>query len=455
MNTNIHQQVKEEKASQTPSIADMQVIPVAGRDSMLLNLSGAHGPFFTRNIVILKDSSGALGVGEVPGGERIRQTLEQAKPLVIDRPLGAVQSILQSVRCQFKDRDAGGRGVQTFDQRTTIHAVTALEAALLDLLGKFLGVPVAALLGEGQQRKKVKMLGYLFYIGDRKRTTLPYISEQEASDDWFRLRREEALTPGAIVRLAEAAQERYGFHDFKLKGGVLSGEEEIEAASALAKRFPEAKITLDPNGAWSLEEAIALCKGKRDVLAYAEDPCGAEAGYSGREIMAEFRRATGIPTATNMIATDWRQMGHAIQLNAVDIPLADPHFWTMQGSVRVAQMCHEWGLTWGSHSNNHFDVSLAMFTHVAAAAPGDITAIDTHWIWQDGQRLTKQPFSIADGYVQVPDQPGLGIEIDMEQVEKANELYEKMTAGERNDAVAMQFLIENWRFDPKRPCLVR
>ncbi len=76
-------------------------------------------------------------------------------------------------------------------------------------------------------------------------------------------------------------------------------------------------------------------------------------------------------------------------------------------------------------------------------------------IWQDGQRLTKQPFSIADGYVQVPDQPGLGIEIDMEQVEKANERYEKMKAGERNDAVAMQFLIENWRFDPKRPCLVR
>ncbi|MCY7770116.1 glucarate dehydratase [Bacillus haynesii] len=455
MNTNIHQQVKEEKSSQTPSIADMRVIPVAGRDSMLLNLSGAHGPFFTRNIVILKDSSGALGVGEVPGGEPIRQTLEQAKPLVIDQPLGAVQSILQSVRRRFKDRDAGGRGVQTFDQRTTIHAVTALEAALLDLLGKFLGVPVAALLGEGQQREKVKMLGYLFYIGDRKRTTLPYISEQEASDDWFRLRREKALTPGAIVRLAEAAQERYGFHDFKLKGGVLSGEEEIEAASALAKRFPEARITLDPNGAWSLEEAIALCKGKRDVLAYAEDPCGAEAGYSGREIMAEFRRATGIPTATNMIATDWRQMGHAIQLHAVDIPLADPHFWTMQGSVRVAQMCHEWGLTWGSHSNNHFDVSLAMFTHVAAAAPGAITAIDTHWIWQDGQHLTKQPFSIADGYVQVPDQPGLGIEIDMEQVEKANELYEKMTAGERNDAVAMQFLIENWRFDPKRPCLVR
>jgi glucarate dehydratase len=135
------------------------------------------------------------------------------------------------------------------------------------------------------------------------------------------------------------------------------------------------------------------------VLAYAEDPCGAENGYSGREVMAEFRRATGLPTATNMIATDWREMGHAIQLQSVDIPLADPHFWTMAGSVRVAQMCHDWGLTWGSHSNNHFDISLAMFTHVAAAAPGKITAIDTHWIWQDGQRLTKEPLQIVDGMV--------------------------------------------------------
>ena len=86
--------------------------------------------------------------------------------------------------------------------------------------------------------------------------------------------------------------------------------------------------------------------------------------------MAEFERATGLPTATNMIATDWRQLNHSLALQSVDIPLADPHFWTMQGSVRVAQLCQDFGLTWGSHSNNHFDISLAMFTHVAAAAPG-------------------------------------------------------------------------------------
>lgn len=440
----------------TPIITELLVIPVAGYDSMLLNLSGAHSPFFTRNIVIMKDNSGHTGVGEVPGGEKIRQTLEDAKPLVIGQSIGMYNNILNTVRQRFADRDSGGRGLQTFDLRITIHAVTALEAALLDLLGQFLGVPVAALLGTGQQRKEVEMLGYLFYVGDRQKTDLPYLSAPDAKDDWLRLRHEEALTPQEIVQLAEAAHDRYGFNDFKLKGGVLSGEEEIAAVTALAKRFPNARITIDPNGAWSLEEAIRLCRNQHHVLAYAEDPCGAENGYSGREVMAEFRRATGLPTATNMIATDWRQMGHTIQLHSVDIPLADPHFWTMQGSVRVAQMCHEWGLTWGSHSNNHFDISLAMFTHVGAAAPGKIAALDTHWIWQEGQeRLTKEPFKIIGGMVAVPDKPGLGVEIDMDQVEKAHQVYQKMGLGARNDAIAMQYLIPNWQFNNKQPCLVR
>jgi glucarate dehydratase len=441
--------------AKAPIITEMQVIPVAGHDAMLLNLSGAHGPFFTRNIVILKDNAGHTGVGEVPGGERIRQTLEDARSLVLGSTIGNYQKILNQVRQTFAERDAGGRGLQTFDLRITIHAVTGLEAALLDLLGQHLDVPVAALLGEGQQRDQVKMLGYLFYVGDQRETNLAYRSEPDADNDWFRVRHEKAMSAEAVVRLAEAAQAKYGFQDFKLKGGVLSGDAEIEAVTALAERFPEARITLDPNGAWPLKEAIRLCRDQHKVLAYAEDPCGAENGYSGREVMAEFRRATGLKTATNMIATDWREMGHAIQLQSVDIPLADPHFWTMQGSVRVAQLCHEWGLTWGSHSNNHFDISLAMFTHVAAAAPGDITAIDTHWIWQDGQRLTKAPLQIVDGCVQVPQKPGLGVELDMDQLAKAHELYKGMGLGARDDSVAMQFLIPGWTFDNKRPCLVR
>ena len=438
----------------TPHITRVQVIPVAGHDGMLLNLSGAHGPFFTRNLLVLTDSSGRTGVGEVPGGEKIRNTLEDARPLIEGQLLGNWNHILNSLRTAFAERDSGGRGNQTFDLRVAIHAVTAVESALLDLLGQFLGVPVAALLGEGQQRDSVAMLGYLFYVGDRQKTDLPYRSEP-GGDDWQRLRHEVAMDPKAIVRLAEAAHARYGFKDFKLKGGVLRGEEEIEAIVALSERFPDAGITLDPNGGWLLKDAIRLCRDRHKELAYAEDPCGAEGVFSGREVMAEFRRATGLRTATNMIATDWREMAHTIHLQSVDIPLADPHFWTMQGSVRVAQMCQTWGLTWGSHSNNHFDVSLAMFTHVGAAAPGQVTAMDTHWIWQDGQRLTKEPLQIKNGAIEVPKKPGLGIALDMVEVDKAHQLYLKHGLGARDDAIAMQYLMPNWTFNSKLPCMVR
>ena len=439
----------------TPTIKSLKAIPIAGRDSMLMNLSGAHGPFFTRNLLVLEDSDGNTGVGEVPGGEKIRQTLDDAGALLVGQPIGDHLRLLKLVAAQFADRDSGGRGLQTFDLRTTIHAVTAIESALLDLLGQHMGVPVAALLGEGQQRDSVEMLGYLFFIGDKKKTGLPYVADDGADNAWFRVRHEEAMTPERVVRLAEAARERYGFNDFKLKGGVMAGDKEVDAVTALHERFPDARVTLDPNGGWLLKDAIRLGERMRGVVAYAEDPCGAEDGFSGREVMAEFRRATGLPTATNMIATDWRQMVHALSLQSVDIPLADPHFWTMAGSVRVAQTCRDWGLTWGSHSNNHFDVSLAMFTHVGAAAPGKVTAIDTHWIWQDGQRLTKEPLQIVGGHVQVPKKPGLGVELDMVEVEKAHQLYLQHGLGARDDAMAMQYLIPGWTFDNKKPCLVR
>ena len=438
-------------------IVKMEVYPVAGKDCMELNLSGAHAPYFTRNIVVLYDENGETGVGEVPGGEKITKALEECIPLVEGTRVAEYKSTLLKVKAHLDSKgEEDVRGNQTFDLRTGVHVITAIEAPCLDLLGKQLGVPVCELLGDGQQRDKVRMLGYLFFVGDRNKTDLPYDSEPDSDCAWYRLRHEEALTADKIVEMALATKEKYGFKDFKLKGGVLAGNEEMDVIRAMKKALPDARIDLDPNGGWLLEEAVEYVKGMEGILTYCEDPCGAEGVYSGREIMSEFRRRKGFPTATNMIATDWRQVGHSLESQAVDIILADPHFWTMSGSVRVAQMCHDFGYTWGSHSNNHFDISLAMFTQVGAAVPGEYNALDTHWIWQEGlERLTKEPLQIVDGCVEVPKKPGLGIEVDLEQVKKAHQLYLDNCLGGRDDAVGMQYLIPGWKFDPKKPCLVR
>lgn len=439
-----------------PTITSMQVIPVAGYDSMLLNVGGAHSPYFTRNIVILKDNAGHIGAGEAPGGETIFKALSEAIPHVEGKPISILNRIVNDMHAGYLDADYDtfGKGAWTFELR--VNAVAALEAALLDLMGQFLNVPVAELLGAGKQRDEVTVLGYLFYIGDDKITDLPYQAPVTKGHEWYRIRRQVAMSTEAVINLAAAAKDLYGFKDFKLKGGVFEGQKEIETVTALKKNFPDARITLDPNGCWSLQEAIELCKDMHDVLTYAEDPCGAEQGYSGREVMAEFKRATGLPTATNMVATNWREMCHSIMLQAVDIPLADPHFWTLTGASRVAHLCHEFGLTWGCHSNNHFDISLAMFSHVGASAPGNPTALDTHWIWQEGDMtLTKNPLQITNGKIKLNDKPGLGLELDMDKIQQAHELHQKLPTGARNDAIPMQFYYPGWAFDRKRPCMVR
>lgn len=441
----------------SPVIQKMEVWPVAGKDCMELNLSGAHAPYFTRNVVILYADNGDMGVGEVPGGKKITVALEECIPLVEGTKIAEYKSTLLKVKRYLDSKgEEDVRGNQTFDLRTGVHVITAIEAPCLDLLGKHLEVPVCELLGDGQQRDKVRMLGYLFFVGDRKKTDLPYDSELDSDCEWYRIRHEEALDAESIVEFAKATHQKYGFQDFKLKGGVLPGNKEMDVIRALKKAFPEARIDLDPNGGWLLEQAVEYVKGMKGILTYCEDPCGAEGVYSGREIMSEFRRRTGFPTATNMIATDWREVSHSLESQAVDIILADPHFWTMAGSVRVGQMCHDFGYTWGSHSNNHFDISLAMFTQVGAAVPGEYNALDTHWIWQEGlERLTKEPLQIVDGCVSVPKKPGLGIDVDMEQIRKAHQVYLDNCLGGRDDSIGMQYLIPGWKFDPKRPCLVR
>lgn len=449
------------EAKGTPTVTKMQVIPVAGYDSMLMTLSGAHAPWFTRNLVLLEDSAGRTGIGEIHGGDYTCDALKSCIPLVEGQPIGRYRGILDSIhKASKRAAEDDGEGIQTLDiskLKFVVKAEWAIECALLDLLGQHLGLPMCELLGDGKQRDKVETLGYLFYVSDKAKapSSLPYIDESGSADPWFRMRRQEMLTSGKIVEQAQVLHEKYGFRNFKLKGGVLAGAEEMEAVRALKKAFPEGRINIDPNGAWRLEEAIGLCRPMENVLTYVEDPCGPESGYSSREIMAEFKNAVKLPVATNMIATDWRQFYHAAALKSVDIVLADPHFWGFGGSVRMAQILNDWGLTWGSHSNNHFDITLAAFAHVAAAAPGNPTALDTHWIWQDGQNLLKDTPQIADGYLQVPTRPGMGVTVDMEKVAAANALYSKLPSHDRDDAVAMQCLIPGWKYDSKRPALVR
>ncbi len=444
-----------------PVITKMQVIPVAGYDSMLMTLSGAHAPCFTRNLVILTDSAGHTGIGEIHGGDYTCGCLNAVRPLVEGRPVSEYRQILQAIHKLSKPGAGEGGDIQTLDiskLKFVVQIEWAIECAMLDLLGQHLGVPMCQLLGEGRQRREVEVLGYLFYVSDKSKVPagqMQYLDESASPDPWFRLRREEILTPERVVEEAEALNEKYGFRSFKLKGGVLAGADEMEAMRALKKRFPGARVNIDPNGAWSLDEAIALCKDMRDVITYVEDPCGPEAGYSGREIMREFKNATQFQVATNMIATDWRQFYHTVSLNACDIILADPHFWGFDGTVRMSQLLDSWGLTWGVHSNNHFDITLAAFAQVGAAAVGEPAPLDTHWIWQDGQILLEDAPRIINGMLQVPEGPGLGVRLDMERVMEANALYNKLPSHDRDDAVAMQYLIPGWKYDHKKPCLVR
>lgn len=444
----------------SPVITKMEVIPVAGYDSMSMTLSGCHAPYFTRNLVILTDDRGHTGIGEIHGGDYTCDCLNAVRPLVEGMPVACYRQVLQKIH-KLTDHAESGGDIQTLDiskLKFVVKSEWAIECAMLDLLGQYLEVPMCELLGEGKQRDEVEMLGYLFYVSDKKKCRpedFQYLDESGSDDRWFRLRREEILTPERIVEEAAALQEKYGFRNFKLKGGVLTGEEEMRAVRALKEAFPDARINIDPNGAWSLEEAVRLCRDMHGIITYVEDPCGPEAGYSGREIMREFKNATQFQVATNMIATDWRQFYHAMALNSCDIILADPHFWGFEGTIRMSQLLDKWGLTWGVHSNNHFDITLAAFAQVGAAAVREPAPLDTHWIWQDGQNLLLDTPQIIGGRLQVPNAPGLGVHLNMERVKEANALYRRLPTHDRDDSMAMQYLIPGWKYDHKRPALVR
>ena len=442
-----------------PKVTEVKIIPVAGYDSPTLTLSGCHYPFFTRNIVIIKDDSGNQGIGEIHGGEPIKKSLESYIPFVIGHDISDYRNIIKNIQEKIGHPDDKGEGIQKLDisqLQYVVHAEAAIECALLDLMGKFLHKPMVDIIGQGRHRDSVPFLGYLFYVADRDKIDLPYIKDDQnqGADEWSKIRRSEIMDADGIVNEARVLHEKYGFTSFKLKGGVFDGKTEMETVKKLHETFPNYRINIDPNGCWSLEEAIDLMKKYGANLTYVEDPTNAEAGFSGREVLSYFRNATNMSVATNMIAVNWKQLYPALQMKAIDIVLADPHFWGIEGTLRVAAILNDWGLTWGSHSNNHFDITLALYAQVAAAAP-KITPIDTHFIWQDGQQLCDNALQIKKGQICIPNRPGLGVTINENKLAKAHELYEKLSFKGRDDTKAMQYLIKDWQFDPDHPVFVR
>ena len=218
------------KKKGSPKVVKMDVYPVAGYDSMLLTLSGCHAPYFTRNIVILEDETGNKGIGEIHGGEAITEMLESYKPIVVGAEIADYRQVITNIRQNGQkakgDSGEGLQGLNISNLKFVVQAEAAVECAMLDLLGKYVNKPMASLLGDGGiQRREVPFLGYLFYIADTKKTDLHYLVESDCKDKWEEVRRKETLTPEAVVEQAKALYERYGFKDFKLKGGVLKGEE--------------------------------------------------------------------------------------------------------------------------------------------------------------------------------------------------------------------------------------
>jgi glucarate dehydratase len=197
----------------------MRVIPVAGRRQHAAQLSGAHGPFFTRNLVLVEDSAGDAARRGAAGASDPR-TLEEARAARRRAPLGERALVLGRVRARFGDRDAGGRGAQTFDSARRSTRITAVSRAAR-LTGQLSALPVAALLGDGAPRESVTVLGYLFFVGDRargraRRTAAPSAATMDAP----------ARRGGADARgdraPAEAAHARVRLRRLQAEGGRLA-----------------------------------------------------------------------------------------------------------------------------------------------------------------------------------------------------------------------------------------
>lgn len=384
-------QFTPESASSERRITDIEVIPVAHREPPLRNSWGAHTNVAARTIIRLTTADGQVGISETYGDQKIIDALERAIDLVEG----------------MNPHDRKPLELRLQDPMT----YSALDTALLDLIGKEFGEPIYNLLG-GKLRDEVQYSGYLFYKYEDKDPESAQIAPYAVN------------SPETLVKEARDFVNAHGFSTLKVKGGVLNPDDELRSLKRLAEEFGEdTPLRIDPNGTWSVETASRVARRleKSELrIQFLEDPVPTMNAH------ARLKNNTSLPVATNMYVVEFDQIAPAVQMDAVDVILSDHHYWSgLTGNIRLNDIAETFNLGVGMHSNSHLGVSMAAMTHVAAAMSNLQYAPDTHYPWMADDVITDAPIEFEDGAVSVPDDPGLGVELDESKLERMSEYYEE------------------------------
>ena len=411
----------------------MNVTPIALSDPPLLNAAGLHAPYALRTIVELETDDGLYGLGEIPGGVAVTESLNACRDSIIGHDPFQLNALDQKLAPLKK------QGAKHFAR-----VFSALEVACFDLMGKATGRPVVDLLG-GRARDKVDFSAYLFFKYEGAGGALGFATDSIAKG-WPAARQVAALDAEGVVAQAKAMCSAYGFKSLKLKGGALEPAQEVETIFALRDAFPDTPLRLDPNAVWSFDTALKWGRELVGVLEYYEDP------VRGQEAMAKLRRTLDIPIplATNMCTTSFNDLPGAVAQGSEDIILSDHHMWGgLRATLQLGRICQTFGRGLSMHSNSHAGISLAAMVHVAAALPQLSYACDTHYPWQS-EEVVVESFEFKDGAVAVPDKPGLGVELEREALSELHERYLECGLKERDDELAMQAKQPGWRFEKTR-----
>lgn len=424
-------------------ITDIHNTQIAVGDPPLLNAAGLHAPYALRIIVEVTTDAGIIGLSEIPGSKKIYNSLEELKPHLIGQDVFQLHAIKSLIQEKFGKRE-DPRGVAPWDQRLLVHLFSAIEVACLDCMGKKLDRPVVDLLG-GKSRDKVPFSAYLFYKYRGAGGELGFDTDSNASG-WLKGRQEEAITPEQIVSQAKAMCDAFGFRSIKLKGGAFPPEIECDSMLALREAFgPDVPLRLDPNAIWSLETGIKYGKKMEGILEYYEDP------VRGQEHMSLLRKEVNIPLATNMCTTSFDDIPSSIKLGSEHIILSDHHFWGgLRASMELNKICETFGRGFSMHSNSHLGISMAAMAHLGAAVPHLDYALDTHYPWQVDEVIKGGKIKIEDGFVTVPEGPGLGVELDRDQLQKLHKQFLACGLEERNDEIEMKKVNPEWQFELQR-----